>query len=198
MTAEETNNEQPHQEDIENLKHDDATSVDSGSYDGDADAAASPPTDSPTQGRRVKILIVAVLAVALGLALGLGLGLTIDERKNQLRVPANSNGSELFVDTSSTSSDYPAEGEAQGSGANAKVPDVDMTLPMNERMHFPELLELPCKQAVRMLQEAFGEDYIIQIVYPGDKVTKDFRFDRVRWYVDEQCVVMEVPSVGRR
>ena len=61
---------------------------------------------------------------------------------------------------------------------------------------WPSLLHLPGITAAETIQKSSPSIKIVTIVRPGEGVTKDMRFDRVRVFVDEEGRVWKVPRVG--
>jgi hypothetical protein len=66
-----------------------------------------------------------------------------------------------------------------------------------EILEWPELMGMPAEQAKLWLQKQYGEDtYDIIIVPQNSPVTKDLRLDRIRLFVDDDGVIVEIPRTG--
>jgi hypothetical protein len=192
MTVEETS----HIAEPKSVNVDDHTSIESASDDGRA--VVAPSGGETSGGRRFsRIFLLAILAIVVGLAVGLGLGLTIDEtKKSHLRTPTKSEGEENDPTVPPVP---PVEGgqDSQDPPSGTK-PVVDVTVvPMEDKTQWPELMGKSCDEAKTTLEGLNGGHYEIQVVYPGDQETKDFRFNRIRLYVDESCIITEIPLIGR-
>lgn len=194
MTAEETTNiEEP-----KPVIGDDDTSVESASDDGHVVVAHS--VEETSGGKRFsRIFLLVLVAIAVGLAVGLGLGLTIDEtKKSHLRTPAKS---EVEGNDQETVPTVPVpvlpveEGEDSQDPPSATKPAVDVSIVRPDYgTQWPELMGQPCDQAKATLEAL---DYEVQVIYPGEQETKDYRFNRIRLHVDESCIVKRIPTIGR-
>ncbi|KAL3905611.1 MAG: hypothetical protein SGILL_009608 [Bacillariaceae sp.] len=66
-----------------------------------------------------------------------------------------------------------------------------------ELLEWPELMGMNGEAAKAQLEQQYpDENYFIQIVHELDPVTKDFRFDRIRLFVDDDGNVSVSPRVG--
>jgi hypothetical protein len=77
--------------------------------------------------------------------------------------------------------------------------DVTTTQPpyKYELFEWPELVGMPAKQAKHWLQEQYGEDaYDIIILDQNSPVTKDLRLNRIRLFVNDDGVIVEIPRTG--
>lgn len=67
---------------------------------------------------------------------------------------------------------------------------------VNEKSTWPECLGEDCHICASLILVSVPDISVIQFVYPGMVVTTDFRLDRVRIYVDENCSVIQTPIRG--
>jgi predicted nucleic acid-binding Zn ribbon protein len=77
--------------------------------------------------------------------------------------------------------------------------DVTTTQPPHkyELFEWPELVGMPAKQAKHWLQEQYGKDaYDIIILDQNSPVTKDLRLNRIRLFVNDDGVIVEIPRTG--
>lgn len=190
---------------------DDDTSVESASDDGHHHIEAHSNDRKSSGSRRFgTIILLAWLAAVTGLALGLGLGLTIDKtKKSSYLRPTNNHQVEQNEESQTETNIAPTnvlvenenppepEGGRPYQQQPQHLPPSFTGVATEERTQWPELVGMPCDVAKESLDDLYDRYYEIQVVFPDDQVTKDFQFNRIRLFVDENCEVITIPSIGR-
>jgi len=125
------------------------------------------------------LVIGATLAAAIGLGFtGLGLGLR-GKAKNTKDESDGTNSTNISNESDGTNS-------------------TNISNFLNEDMEsWPELVGIPGENAEAILNNKYGDTYLIQLVEYGSFVTMDYRTDRIRLYLDVDGNVMNTPEAGR-
>jgi hypothetical protein len=186
-----------------------STASDHDSDDSVADVAVKDGNSQDSGKKRIgMIALLTMFVIVIGLGVGLGVGLTnknssfsfgwICGNQYESENPSSSGDS---VDNAE-SPELPSEPEYPELPSDPKEPvvggnDKDIIIGGNdEYMRWPELVGMPGTDAEELLQQWYGDTYVIVPVPLGGHITKDHRTDRIILYLDEAANVMQVPAVG--
>lgn len=153
--------------------------------------------------RRVLIAVLVLLMACVALAVGLGLGLNVNDEdeattndeivgKNESSVSPNN-----FFDNSANISTLNDTDFATHNGTNTtSTSPPSISFPPNAT-EWPHLMGWTGPEAQTALHLAYGPDtYQIFLLHENDPATRDYRYDRIRLFVDDENIVSRIPRIG--